>query len=108
MRYLITNKDAFTAVKTANKIVAVAWASGTIGNHIANTRTTVDAMMAVAVLPDGTLGAPRRLFEWKRQLEDRFFRSYDISLDGERFLLTRRDPGAVPTQLNVILNWADE
>ena len=34
--------------------------------------------------------------------------SYDTSLDGKRFLMIQRDPGSVPRQLNVILNWADE
>ncbi len=68
--------------------------------------TTVDAVAAVAVQPDGTLGAPRRLFDWGRRAEDRFFRSYDTSLDGERFLMIRRDPGSVPRQLNVIVNWS--
>jgi serine/threonine-protein kinase len=70
--------------------------------------TTRDAVVAVAVRPDGSLGTPRRLFDWKRQETDRFFRSYDTSPDGKRFLMIRRDPGSVPRQLNVILNWPDE
>ena len=28
--------------------------------------------------------------------------------DGKRFLMIQRDPGSVPRQLNVILNWADD
>jgi hypothetical protein len=37
-----------------------------------------------------------------------FAYSYDISPDGKRFLMIQRDPGSVPRQLNVILNWSDE
>jgi hypothetical protein len=33
---------------------------------------------------------------------------YDVSPDGKRFLMIRRDEGSVPRQLNVILNWSDE
>jgi serine/threonine-protein kinase len=70
--------------------------------------TSREAVFAVPVRPDGSLGASRRLFDWKRQETDRFFRSYDTSPDGKRFLMIRRDPGSVPRQLNVILNWSDE
>jgi hypothetical protein len=35
------------------------------------------------------------------------FHSYDVSPDGRRFLMIQRDPGSVPRQLNVILNWSD-
>jgi hypothetical protein len=28
-----------------------------------------------------------------------------VSPDGKRFLMIQRDPGSVPRQLNVILNW---
>jgi len=33
--------------------------------------------------------------------------SYSVSPDGKRFLMIQRDPGSVPRQLNVILNWTD-
>ena len=68
---------------------------------------TGDALVAVAIRPDGSFGAPRRLFDRKNFLT-RIFRCYDTSTDGERFLMIQRDPGSVPRQLNVILNWADE
>ena len=68
---------------------------------------TGDAVVAVAIRPDGSFGAPRRLFD-----RTNFFvwglRGYDVSPDGKRFLMIRRDPGSVPRQLNVILNWSDE
>jgi Tol biopolymer transport system component len=66
---------------------------------------TGDAVMAAALRPDGSFGAPRRLFDRSNYL---FAYSYDISPDGKRFLMIQRDPGSVPRQLNVILNWSDE
>jgi Tol biopolymer transport system component len=68
---------------------------------------TGDAVVAVAMQPDGSLGAPRRLFDRSNFLINPRFRSYDVSPDGKRFLMIQRDPGSVPRQLNVILNWSD-
>ena len=68
---------------------------------------TGDAVAAVAIRPDGSFGAPRRLFD-KTNFLTRIFRCYDTSPNGKRFLMIQRDPGSVPRQLNVILNWADE
>jgi hypothetical protein len=36
------------------------------------------------------------------------FHSYSVSPDGKRFLMIQRDPGSVPRQLNVILDWFEE
>ena len=66
---------------------------------------TGDAVVAVAVRADGTIGAPRRLFD-RSNYYLRY--GYDVSPDGKRFLMIRRDEGSVPRQLNVILNWSDE
>ena len=66
-----------------------------------------DAVVAVAVRPDGSVGAPRRLFDRSSFLFNHRFHSYSVSPDGKRFLMIRRDPGSVPRQLNVILNWSD-
>ena len=66
---------------------------------------TGDAVVAVAVRSDGTFGAPRRLFD-RSNYYLRY--GYDVSPDGKRFLMIRRDEGSVPRQLNVILNWSDE
>jgi len=64
-----------------------------------------DSLMAVAVQPDGSFGAPQRLFD---QSPYRFeFRTYGTT-DGKRFLMIRRDTGSVPRQLNVVLNWSEE
>ena len=67
-----------------------------------------DALVSVAVRPDGSFGAPRRLFDRSNFLFNHRFNSYSVSPDGKRFLMIQRDPGSVPRQLNVILNWSDE
>jgi Tol biopolymer transport system component len=64
---------------------------------------TGDSMVAVAMRPDGSFGTPRRLFDRSNYFIK--YHSYDISPDGKRFLMIQRDPGSVPRQLNVILNW---
>jgi hypothetical protein len=63
------------------------------------------ALVAVPVRADGSIGAPRRLFDTSNY----WFgpSGYDVSPDGQRFLMIRPDPGSEPRQLNVILNWAD-
>jgi Tol biopolymer transport system component len=69
---------------------------------------TGDAVAAVAMRPDGSFGAPRRLFDRSNFLFNHRFHSYSVSPDGKRFLMIQRDPGSVPRQLNVILNWSAE
>ncbi len=69
---------------------------------------TRDAVVAVPLRSDGSFGAPQRLFDRSTVLFNHRFHSYSVSPDGKRFLMIRRDPDAVPRQLNVILNWTDE
>jgi Tol biopolymer transport system component len=69
---------------------------------------TGDAVVAAAMRPDGSFGAPRRLFDRSNFFFLYRFRTYDVSPDGKRFLMIQRDPASVPRQLNVILNWAEE
>ena len=64
-----------------------------------------DALVAVAVGPDGSIVAARRLFD-RSAYQFRFnMNGWDIAPDGNRFLMVHRDPGSVPRQLNVIMNW---
>jgi hypothetical protein len=67
--------------------------------------------MAVTVDPErGRSGAPSLLFAgpypdnpgWTRP------RSYDVSRDGERFLMTRLPDNREPPRIAVVLNWFDE
>jgi serine/threonine-protein kinase len=67
-----------------------------------------EAVVAAAIRPDGTFGAPRRLFDRSNYFFKFNQKTYDVSPDGKRFLMIRRDPGSVPSQLNVILNWSEE
>ena len=67
---------------------------------------TGDAVVAVAMRPDGSFGAPQRLFDRSAFLVNPRFHSVSVSPDGKRFLMIQRDPGSVPRQLNVILNWS--
>jgi len=57
--------------------------------------------------PEFAAGTPRLLFEG-----DYFYwagRSYDVSPDGQRFLMLQlADQGQGPTQINIVLNWFDE
>ena len=69
---------------------------------------TGEAAVAVAMRPDGSIGAPRRLFDRSKFLLNDRFHSYSVSPDGKRFFKIQRDPGSVPRQLNVILNWTEE
>jgi serine/threonine protein kinase/Tol biopolymer transport system component len=68
---------------------------------------TGDAVVAVAFHPDGSFGVSHRLFDRANFFMNPKFHTYDVSPDGKRFLMIRRDEGSVPRQLNVILNWSD-
>ena len=39
---------------------------------------------------------------------DPSYTSYAVSKDGASFIMVEIDPNARPTQLNVVLNWAEE
>jgi hypothetical protein len=69
---------------------------------------TAEAVVAVAMRPDGSIGASRRLFDRSTFLFNDRFHSYSVSPDGKRFLIMQRDPGSVPRQLNVFLDWFEE
>jgi serine/threonine protein kinase len=70
-----------------------------------------DAMMAVEVATNPVLSAskPRRLFERPYELSSALWPDYDVSPDGQRFLMVKMvDESEVPAQINVVLNWFDE
>jgi Tol biopolymer transport system component len=70
-----------------------------------------DAMMAVSVMPGAVLnvGRPRKLFEKQYEPTLALWPNYDVSLDGQRFLMVKTvEQEAAPTQINVVLNWAEE
>jgi len=71
-----------------------------------------DKMMAVAVetKPTFTAAKPTLLFERHYAASPQsLLANYDVSLDGQRFLMIKAsEPESAATQLNVVLNWADE
>src|SRR5271157_62385 len=69
-------------------------------------------MMAVdiATQPSFSAGKPKVLFEGHYQPTPLTFPNYDVSADGQRFLMLKpveAGEGA-PTQINVVLNWFEE
>ena len=66
-----------------------------------------DTMMVVEVSTAGNFdaGRPRPLFEGRYETD--IWTNYDISTDGERFLMVRPGPDA-PRELRVVLNWFEE
>ncbi len=67
-------------------------------------------MMAVDVTTEGTFsaGKPKVLFEGSYVPTPRSFPDYDVSPDGQRFLMLKSAEEATPTQINVVLNWFEE
>jgi Tol biopolymer transport system component len=67
-------------------------------------------VMAVNVRATETLRAdtPRRLFEGPYAIVPVFGQSYDVSLDGKRFLMVKFEPEKPPGAIQVVLNWFEE
>jgi Tol biopolymer transport system component len=69
-----------------------------------------DAMMEVPIktAPSFKAGRPRVVF--RRALKEGIYESlsYDVSADGQRFLMIERDLEAAPNQINVVLDWGEE
>jgi len=69
-------------------------------------------MMAVdiATQPGFAAGKPRTLFEGQYVPTQGTFPNYDVSTDGQRFLMLKpsEQVQAAPTQINVVLNWFEE
>jgi Tol biopolymer transport system component/tRNA A-37 threonylcarbamoyl transferase component Bud32 len=71
-----------------------------------------DKMMAVdiATQPGFAAGTPRMLFEGPYEPAPFPLANYDVSHDGQRFLMLKptEQAQAAPTQINVVLNWFEE
>jgi len=69
-------------------------------------------MMAVDITnqPAFAVGRPRLLFEGQYLTTVATFPNYDVSPDGQRFLMLKpvEQEQAAPTQINVVLNWFEE
>ncbi len=55
---------------------------------------------------DLTLSQPRQLFEQRYVFQNVSLANYDVSPDGQRFLMIKDEAGS--GRLNVVLNWAEE
>ncbi len=71
-----------------------------------------DKMMAVDIdaQPGFTAGKPRVLFEGRYEPPPGTSPNYDVSPDGQRFLMVKPSEAGetAPTQINVVLNWFEE
>ena len=68
-----------------------------------------EQMMAVDITTEPSLsaGTPRLLFERRYDVGPDRLTNYDVTSDGQRFLMIKTDEEE-PTQLNVVLNWFEE
>jgi Tol biopolymer transport system component len=71
-----------------------------------------DKMMAVdiAMQPGFTVSKPRALFAGWYEATPATFSNYDVTPDGQRFLMLKRNEqeASAPTQINVVLNWFED
>jgi eukaryotic-like serine/threonine-protein kinase len=71
-----------------------------------------DKMMAadISTQPSFAAGKPRVLFEGRYELSPATSPNYDVSRDGQRFLMLKAGDAneGTPTQINVVLNWFEE
>ncbi|PYV74084.1 MAG: hypothetical protein DMG97_09650 [Acidobacteria bacterium] len=70
-----------------------------------------DKMMAVDIAAQAsfTAGKPHMLFEGRYELPPGTTPNYDVSPDGQRFLMIKpSETGETTTQINVVLNWFEE
>ncbi|HSZ20361.1 MAG TPA: protein kinase [Candidatus Acidoferrum sp.] len=68
-------------------------------------------MMAVEVTsqPAFTASKPKLIFETvSNYIDISAGADYDVSADGQRFVMVKEDEQAAPTQINVVLNWFEE
>jgi Tol biopolymer transport system component len=64
----------------------------------------------IATQPGFSAGKPRMLFEGPYRPTVTTIQNYDLSPDGQRFLMLKptESAGAAPAQINVVLNWFEE
>ena len=70
-----------------------------------------DKMMGVDVEtePSFRLSKPKMLFEGRYEGFGWYgYANYDVSPDGQRFLMIRSEEESAPTRIHVVLNWAEE
>jgi len=73
-------------------------------------RSLLDFSRGDATQPSFAVGNRRLVFEGQYQLPPGAFPRYDVSPDGQRFLMLKpiEQAQAPPTRINVVLNWFEE
>jgi len=68
-----------------------------------------DDLVSIQVRTDGALvlGDRRKLIDLSGY-DSGEFHEFDVSADGQKFLLIRTEPASRPLRLDIILNWFDE
>jgi serine/threonine-protein kinase len=68
-----------------------------------------DKMMVVTVVtvPEFSVSAPKELFSGRYE-SSWFSANYDITPDGDRFIMIKAEEGSEPTQVNIVLNWSEK
>jgi Tol biopolymer transport system component len=66
-----------------------------------------DATMVVDVTtaPSLKLGQPRRIFDRAYKRSPAVWPNYDVTADGQRFVMIKTTQQAAPAEINVVLNW---
>ncbi len=67
-------------------------------------------MLAVSTTTEGVFLAvkPTLLFEGSFQARATSAASYDVSADGQEFVMIRSEASSTPPQIHVVLNWFEE
>jgi hypothetical protein len=63
-------------------------------------------VVEVSARMDLTLSQPRQLFEQRYVFQNVSVANYDVSSDGQRFVMIKDEAGS--GRLNVVLNWQEE
>jgi serine/threonine-protein kinase len=74
-------------------------------------RTNAVTSVPIQTAPTFSAGTPTKLFDG-RYVGSAFWRTYDVSADGQRFLMIKDDVGrdqtSTPASMIVVLNWLEE
>jgi hypothetical protein len=69
------------------------------------------AGVAVSTADEGVTAGdkPRRLFDGRYARSTSLWPNYDVTADGQRFLMVKGvEEFTSPTQINIVLNWSEE
>jgi hypothetical protein len=64
-------------------------------------------VVTVVTVPEFSVSAPKELFSGRYE-SSWFSANYDITPDGDRFIMIKAEEGSEPTQVNIVLNWSEK